>query len=202
MNWKTNLAATAAALGILGATAYAQPFAQRVHDEQGMMGGYGAGPGWGMMGRPGSGRYGDGMGPGMMGGWGGHMGSGWGGHMGPGMMGGWGGHMGPGMMGGLRGLNLTNSQNEQVRKIEDETRRKNWELMGRMQDEMARQRDLWDGSKVDRAAVLASSKRMFELRQKMLENRLDAYEKVQGLLTPQQREQLDKWSRSWRGDGN
>lgn len=196
MNWKTNVAATAAVLGLLGAAAHAQPFTQRVHDAQGMMGGYGAGPGWGMMGRPGGGYYGDDMGPGMMGGWGGHMGSGWGGHMGPGMMGGF------GSFGGVWGLNLTNSQREQLRKLEDETRRKNWDLMGSMQDEMARQRDAWDGAKVDRGAILASNKRMFELRQKMLENRLDAYGKIQGLLTPQQREQLDKQARSWRGEDN
>lgn len=203
MNWKTTLTTGAVALGVLGSAAYAQPQMQPVH------GGAGPGQGYGMMG-PGSGfggMGGYGMGPGMMGGWGGHMG--------PGMMGGWGpggrnwdGHMGPGMMGGygpyggIGGIDLTDSQRQQVRKIEDETRRKNWELMGRMQDEMARQRDAWEGSKVDRAAVTASNKRMFELRQQMLENRLDAQDKIEGVLTPEQRAQLEKRSRAWRGGTN
>lgn len=201
MNFKTTVIATAATLGILGAAAYAQPFMQPVHDMQGMMGGYGPGSGYGRMDRSGPGAgpmYGYGMGPGMMGGWGGHMG--------PGTMDRWGGHMGPGMTGGPYGgihrLNLTDNQRDQLRKIEDEARRKNWDLMGRMQDEMAKLSDGWAARKTDRATILAANKRMFELRQQMLENRLDAQEKVEGLLTPQQREQLEKWSRSWSGDGN
>jgi len=135
----------------------------------GMMGGYGQGYG---------------MGPGMMGGYG----------MGPGMMGGYG--MGPGMMGGvglgaIGRLDLNETQRKQVLHIQDDVRRKNWDLMGKMQDEMAKIRDaMWAGEKRDRAAVLAANKRMSDLRQQMLENSLEAADKAEALLTPEQREQL------------
>lgn len=177
-NWKKTSIAAALVLGVLGAAASAQPYLQPVH---GGGGGYGMGPG--MMG-------GYGMGPGMMGGYG----------MGPGMMGGLG--RGPGMMGGygsagyglglLERLDLSATQREQLRKIEDDLRRKNWDVMGRMQDEMAKARDAWTVGKTDRSAILAANKRMFELRQQMLENRLDAQDKAEALLTPQQKEQVNK----------
>src|SRR5512139_1020580 len=98
----------------------------------GMMGGYGMGPGWG----------GNGMGPGMMGG---GWGPGYG--MGPGMMGGYG--MGPGWGGyGPQGMpDLSADQRAKIGKIQDETRRKNWALMGQMMDEQAKLRDLYDAPK-------------------------------------------------------
>jgi Spy/CpxP family protein refolding chaperone len=194
MNWRNTGIATAIAAGVLGAAAYAQPYLQQVHGPQGRMMGD-SGPGYGMMQGDGSGpgmrgRYG--MGPGMMGGYGGH-------HMGPGMMGG-GYGMGPGMMGGpgghglgtIRSLNLSDAQRTQLSQIEGGLRKKNWDLMGQMQDEMAKLRDGWSAKKTDRTSILAANKRMFELRQQMLENRLDAQDKAEALLTPQQREQYDK----------
>ena len=65
---------------------------------------------------PDQGSYGYGMGPGMMGG---GYGAGYG--------------MGPGMMGyGWRAdLNLTSEQRGKIAKIENDVRRKHWELMGR-----------------------------------------------------------------------
>jgi len=119
------------------------------------------------------------MGPGMMGGRG----------MGPGMM-----MDGPGMMSlGLAAigrLDLTESQRRQVQRIDDELRRKNWELMGRMHDEMSRMRDAMWADRRDRAAILAANQRMSELRQQMLANMLDAADQAEALLTPPQREQL------------
>ncbi len=155
--------------------------------------GYGphAGMGPGMMGgnRMGPGA-GHGMGPGMMGGYG----------MGPGMMGGNG--MGPGMMGGygqgmggmsgwnVRGLGLTPPQEAQVNKMSDELRKKNWEVMGKMQDEAAKLRDLYASDKLDRGAISSAYKRLGELRQSRIENMLEAQEKVEALLTPEQRKEF------------
>ena len=169
MNWKKVAIAAAMAAGALGAAAYAQPFMQQVHGYEGMMGGWGAGNG--MM-------HGYGAGPGMTGGYG----------MGPGMIGGPGGHG----LGAIHRLDLSDAQRVQLRGIEDDLRRQNWGLMGQMQDEMAKLRDAWSTTKTDRAAVLAANKRMFELRQQMLQNRLDAQDKAEALLTPQQIEQYDK----------
>lgn len=156
----------------------------------GMMGGYGPGyggsgggngPGWGMgpgmMGGPGAG-----FGPGMMGG------PGWG----PGMMGGhgpgWG--MGPGRA--LGSVDLDDSQRKQLRELQQEQRRRHWALMGQMHEEMEALHDAWgaDSGTRDRAAILASSKRLAELRQQMLESQLDAADALDAILTPEQREQL------------
>ena len=137
---------------------------------------------------------------GMMGGYGGHG-------MGPGMMGGYG--MGPGMMGGdpfgaIERLDLSAEQRQQINKLEGDLRKKNWALMGKMHDEMDSLYDLSSAAgKPDRAAVLAANKRMSELRQQMLENSLDATDKAEALLTPQQREQYQRLARAWRdGDSN
>ncbi|MGE5160004.1 MAG: Spy/CpxP family protein refolding chaperone, partial [Betaproteobacteria bacterium] len=182
MNWRKTAIVAAVAAGTLGAAAYAQPFMQQVHGYQGMMDGWG--PGYGML-------PGYRMGPGMMGG---HA-------MGRGMMDGYFGYrMGPGAMwgaggrglDGIRHLDLSDAQRDQLRGIDDELRRKNWDLMGQMQEEMAKLRDHWSATKTDRDAILAADKRMFELRQQMLRNRIDAQDRAEALLTPQQKEQYDR----------
>jgi Spy/CpxP family protein refolding chaperone len=145
-------------------------------------------PGWGMMG----GCYGggaEGRGPGHRGGFGMMDGRG----MGPGMMGGMGGPMGLPNARALAALDLTDAQRKQLVAIEDETRKKNWTSMGAMHDEMAKVRDaFWVGEKRDRAAILAGNKRMFDIRQQMLETSLDAADRIEQVLTPQQRAQLKK----------
>lgn len=156
----------------------------------------GCGPG--MMGGPGMG------GPGMMGGdaygcpgmgYGMHpgmMGYGMGMGMGPGMMGGYG--MGPGMMGpGGRGMaDLTPEQRKQIGKIQDETRKKNWELMGQVMDEQARLRDQYDAPKQDSDAMASSQKKINDLQRQMYENASKAHERMEAVLTKEQKE------KSWR----
>lgn len=183
---------TAAALAAAGAVAQ-QPGQPRPGMGPGMMGGYG----------PGGGGYGPGygMGPGMMGGGGGGYGPGYG--MGPGMMGGGmgPGMMGGGMMGGLWRLDLNDTQRQQVLKVQDELRRKNWDLLGKQQDEQAKLRDAYFASgKRDRAAIVAAYKRIGELRVQRIENSLDAAEKIEGVLTQQQRDQLKGWGPWWMSD--
>jgi Spy/CpxP family protein refolding chaperone len=131
---------------------------------------------------------GAGMGPGMMGGH--RMGPGAGNGMDPGMMGGYGHGMG-GMFGwNVRGLGLTPPQEAQVNKISDELRKKNWEVMGKMQDEAAKLRDLYSSDKLDRGAISSAYKRLGELRQSRIENSLEAQEKIESLLTPEQRKEF------------
>ncbi|MCL4183102.1 MAG: Spy/CpxP family protein refolding chaperone [Burkholderiaceae bacterium] len=171
-----------------------------------MMGGYG--PGYGM--EPGTmGGYGPGrgMGPGMMGGHGPAYGMG---GMGPGMMGpGMMGHgmMGHGMMGGgigraLWALDLDDGQRKQVLALQEELRRKHWDVAGKAQEEWVKLRDAWwTSGKRDRAAILAAYKRLGELRQQGLEQSLDAADRLDAILTDQQREQLRRWGPWWLGEG-
>jgi Spy/CpxP family protein refolding chaperone len=148
---------------------------------------YGMGPG--MMG----GGYG--MGPGMMGG-------GYG--MGPGMMGGYGGYgMGPGMMGGHgmmgpywgSGLDLSAEQQTKVNKIQDETRKSHWALMGEMMNQQARLRDLYQAPKRDEAAIDASNKDIGKLQQQMYDSSVAAQKRMEAVLTKEQQEKLRTY---WR----
>ena len=180
---KKSAVAVATALALGSAVLYAQPSepaSPGYGRGPGMMGGYGPRGGYG----PGY-HYGAG---------GGHLG------MGPGMMGGRGYGMGGG--GAFAALDLTDSQRKQIASVQDEVRKKNWTVMGSMHDERAKMRDaMWAGDKLDRTAVVAANKRMSELRQQMLENSLDAADKIEKVLTPQQRESLKKrWGPGWMFD--
>jgi Spy/CpxP family protein refolding chaperone len=158
----------------------------------GMMGGPGMGgdgygcPGMGYGMHPGMMGYGYGMHPGMMG---------YG--MGPGMMGGYG--MGPGMMGpGGRGMaDLTPEQRKQIGKLQDETRKKNWELMGQVMDEQARLRDQYDAPKPDSDAVASSQKKINDLQRQMYENANKAHERMEAVLTKEQKEKSWRFWRNW-----
>ncbi len=154
----------------------------------GMMGGYGGGCGMGpgmMMGGTGYG-----MGPGMMGGMG----------MGPGMMGGYGMGMGPGMMGGYwgSGLDLTEDQEAKISRIQDETRKQHWELMGRMMDQQARLRDLYTAPKRDAAAIDEAYETFGQLQQQMYDSSVESHKRMEAVLTKEQQEKLrTQWRKGW-----
>ena len=154
-----------------------------------------------------SGQMGYGGGMGMMGGGPGGMGMMGGG----GMMGGMG--MGPGGMGmGMMGmggagmgmgpvgmLDLTDEQRGKIEKIQDDTRRKNWDTYGKIMDEQSRLRDLYAGETVDAKKVGAAYAGIAKLQQQLIEAHVEAHNRVQAVLTKEQREQLRQWSRGGMG---
>lgn len=156
--------------------------------------GYGAGPGPGAMGYGGmmGGGYGPGMsGPGMMGGgYGmgqGMMGGGAG--MGPGMMGFTGG--GPGMTDGpFASLDLTNEQRDKLAKIRSDQRKRQWDTMGKMMDEQERLNELYATDTPDPKQVGAVYGNIGKLQQQMAESRAEAWNRMQSVLTPEQKEQF------------
>lgn len=119
----------------------------------------------------------------------------------PGMAADWG--MGAGMMGAGAGralamLDLDDRQRSELAKIQDESRRKQWEIAGKMHDEMAKMRDAMTApEKRDRAAAMASFDRITALRRQRLENALDAADRVDQALTPEQRERMRRWTPWW-----
>jgi Spy/CpxP family protein refolding chaperone len=135
------------------------------------------------------------MGPGMMGGYG----SGYG--MGPGMMGGYGpGYgMGPGMMGwrNYRELNLSADQKSKITQIRQEMRTKQWALMGEMMDAQDSLQDLYDVDKQDAAAINKQYKEIEELRRRMVDNSVDAHNRINSILTKEQRERLRETGRGY-----
>ena len=83
-------------------------------------------------------------------------------------------------------------------KVQDELRKKNWEVAGKMQDEMAKLRDAyWASDMPNRSAISAAYKRLGDLRQQRVENSLDAAEKIDKVLTAEQRGQLKRWGPWW-----
>ncbi len=167
----------------------------------GPMGMMGMGPGMmhmgpGMMGGMGPMAMMRGMGPGMMQGMTG---------MGPGMMGG----MGPGMMQGMMGmghmglgaiwmLDLSDDQRAKLHKIKNDLRKQNWSTMGKMMDEQARLQELFGAERRDPKAIGAVYGRIFDLKRQMIEARIEATNRMQDLLTQEQREQLKQWRRGPR----
>lgn len=123
-----------------------------------------------------------GYGPGMMG-----YGAG------PGMMRGYGMGMGPGAMmpgGWAGGLDLSDEQRTKINRIQDETRRSHWALMGSMMDQQAKLRDLYDAPKRDSAAIDSTYKTIDGIRQQMLSSSADARKRIEAVLTKEQLEKL------------
>jgi len=182
---RMNLRSTLSGAALIGAmimttTALADP-------PQGGYGpGYGMGPG--MMGNYGQGY---GMGPGMMG----SYGPGY--NMGPGMMGGFGPDygMGTGMMGGYAtrsDLNLSAEQRSKIAKIQNDVRRKHWEIMGKMQDEQAQMNEQYESDQRDDAALSKSYRKMSDLRHQMFDLSLSAQKQIDTVLTKEQRDKMKR----------
>lgn len=124
-------------------------------------------------------------------GWGGPptaMMGGWGPGYGPGsMMGACGGPgmMGPGMMGprgwGWLPNDLTPDQREKIAAIQRDMHAKQWPLMAQMHDLMG------SGSAGDEATQRANYDKLAAVQKQMFENMLDARQRMQAVLTPEQR---------------
>jgi Spy/CpxP family protein refolding chaperone len=135
------------------------------------------------------------MGPGMMGGYGPGYG------MGPGMMGGDGPGYGMGheMMGwgNFRGLNLSDDQKSKITPIRKEMRAKQWALMGEMMDAQDKLHELYDADKQDSAAINKQYKVIEDLRRQMVDNSVDAHNRINSILTKEQREKSRERDRGY-----
>lgn len=150
------------------------------------------------------GAYGYGMGPGMMGGGSGMMGGYGMGHgmmggygMGPGMMGGYGmGHgMGHGMMGGFGSgvdLNLSAEQRSKIARIQEDVRRKHWDMMGKMQEEQLQMNEQYSSDTRDDAMLSKNHRKMLDLRQQMFDLSLSAQRQIDAVLTKEQHDKLKR----------
>ena len=152
--------------------------------------GPGMGPGMGMMGGGmGPGLMGGGMGPGMM------MGGGMSGY-GPGAGMGQPGMMGPGMMGSsmahLGLLNLSDAQTTQIETIKTEWKKKQRPLMRQIWEEQDKLNDLTTAEKRDPREIGKAYSRLSELHRQALEAHIEMENKVTGVLTPEQRTQMQR----------
>lgn len=145
----------------------------------GMMGpGYGYGPGM-MMGPGAMGGYG--YGPGMMGG-----------GYGPGMMG---GGYGPGMMGAFGAIELSDQQRDQMQQIARELRKQQWDLAEQMMEKQDKLQGLYAQGQPNPEEVGQAYAEIAQLRRQMVEAHVQAQNRMQDVLTEEQREQLRSWNR-------
>lgn len=159
------------------------PVTQAAYAQQGMMSERG-----GMMYDADSSRmYGYGMGMGMM------DGSGMGMGMGMGMMDGSGmgmGHMGMGPS--LWQLDLSDKQREQAWQIMREMRDKQWDLMKKAQDSGVDMNKLYSNPTPEPDKIGKAYSNMADLQRQMLENHVEAQNRIYQLLNEEQRKQLQE----------
>ena len=126
--------------------------------------------------------------------------------MGPGMMGGYGpGYgMGPGMMGGyapghgmLGQLNLSPEQWSKINAIHQDLAKQQWDLAGKMQQEAFKLRGLMNADNRDRNAINEQYRKLQDTRQQRFQARLDAQEKIDSVLTAEQKNQLQRFGPRW-----
>ncbi|MHB1216395.1 MAG: Spy/CpxP family protein refolding chaperone [Thiobacillus sp.] len=165
--------------------------------------GYGPWHGWGRMGawddgyRADGGQGGYGMGPGMMGG--AAPGHGWGTGRFHGMMGQYGAGMpgmGAGMGFGMAPPDLTSEQVQKIDQLQQEALARNRSLAQQLwaaQDALNR---LHMNEKRDWDAIRAASQKLFDLQRQQLDAAIDMQQKIDGLLTDSQRQDI---ARSRRG---
>jgi Spy/CpxP family protein refolding chaperone len=134
-------------------------------------------------------------------------GPGWG-MMGPGMM--MGGYGPMGMMGGMMGgygygpfgmLELSEEQRNKIEAIYRDERKDRLDLMGKMMDEMDKIRELMLADKRDPSAIGKAYEPVFILQRRMIENSVEYMNKMEAVLTKEQREQLRKYRHRGMGYG-
>jgi len=107
-----------------------------------------------------------------------------------------GGMMGPGY-GVLGQLNLTPEQWDTVNAIYQQLAKKQWELTGKIREDAFKLRELMTSEKRDRTAINNQYKKLQEVRQQRFQAQIDAQDKIDGVLTGEQKEQLRRF-RGWR----
>ncbi len=98
--------------------------------------------------------------------------------------------MQPDMMGGLLIPDLSDEQRTQMAQIQQEFGRKHWALMGQLHEQGGPTDDGLQRGQFDEQAARRHHDAMLGIQKQMFENSLEARKRIDGLLTPQQREQL------------
>ena len=104
---------------------------------------------------------------------------------------------GPGIMGMqmFAALDLTDQQRAKIARIFEDARRKNWDAMGKVMDERATLRDLYNAPTHDAAAIGRQTVKIAELRRPIIETMVVAHDQVEALLTTEQKARLRSFHR-------
>jgi Spy/CpxP family protein refolding chaperone len=96
----------------------------------------------------------------------------------------------------LRALNLSEEQHAKIKKLADELKHKNWATQGLINDETAQLSDLYEADKRDPAAIGKEYQKVFDLKRQMIETYLDVQNRIEDVLTPEQRARIKEERRN------
>lgn len=97
----------------------------------------------------------------------------------------------PMLMHGFNGLKLNKQQRHEIRSILRDLRKKNWKIMEKnmeLSDELA---DLYTARPLNTPAIAALYDKIFTQKKQMIITMLEARNKMESLLTDEQRKELD-----------
>jgi Spy/CpxP family protein refolding chaperone len=112
-----------------------------------------------------------------------------------GMMMGMGGCMG--MMGG-RGpamMDLSDKQRDQIRDLQRNRRKSNWDLMEKMMDQRDRIADLYSAETLDAKQIGKAYGELFATKRQMIESCIETENRIRGILTDEQRKDYRRMHR-------
>ena len=90
----------------------------------------------------------------------------------------------------IMSLDLNDAQRSKINKLSDELKHNNWTTKGLIMDESAKLRDLYAADKRDPSAIGKEYQKIFDLQRQMIEATITAQNRIEDLLTPEQRTQL------------
>ena len=100
-------------------------------------------------------------------------------------------------MGMYAALDLTDQQRAKIVRIFEDMRKKNWDSMGKVMDESATLRELYNAPAHDPAAIGRQTVKIAELRRPIIESMVAAHDEIAALLTTEQKDRLRNFGRGW-----
>ena len=90
----------------------------------------------------------------------------------------------------IMSLDLNDEQRSRINKLSDELKHNNRATRGLIMDESAKLRDLYEADKRDPSAIGREYQKIFDLQRKMIEATVTAQNRIEEILTPEQRTKL------------
>jgi Spy/CpxP family protein refolding chaperone len=109
--------------------------------------------------------------------------------------------MGPMMMRELYGLQLSDKQRQEIRAILRDLRKKHWQLMEKMMELSEDLSDLFDQRPANPTTIAAAYDKIFAQKKAMIIDMVNVRNKVEALLTDEQRKQLQSNRHNGMGYG-
>jgi Spy/CpxP family protein refolding chaperone len=96
-----------------------------------------------------------------------------------------------------QGLDLSADQKSKIKPIQKELRSKQFAVMGDMIDAQDKLQELYDADKQDAAAINKQYKVIEDLRRQMVDNAVDTHNRINSILTKEQREKFRERGRGY-----